>query len=116
MSFVLILTPMLKVPLKGNWNLYQTDVLLCSITYALIGGLVLLYFIRSLAAFRIMSFVYGGWFVLALVAVYFKINNYFGFALVDGLLARTITLRWGWIVFGLSALLLIVSTKRVREV
>ncbi len=112
LGFLLILTPMLKVPIKGNWNLYQTDTLLFGLTYLQLAVLALLFFMRSVQAFRWMTLLYFGWFILALAAVYLKINNYFGFSLVDGLLAKSIHLRWGWIVFGLSALLLLVSTKK----
>lgn len=35
--------PMLKVPIKGNWNLYQTDAALFFITYMLIGVTGLLF-------------------------------------------------------------------------
>jgi len=106
--------PMIKVPLKGNWILYQTDQRLFLISLAMVGIAGLCLFVRKLGAFRSMSFVLFGWSLLMAAAVYFKTNNYFGSKFFDKLLAKTIHYQWGWIVLLIGVLLLITSVKKER--
>jgi hypothetical protein len=108
--------PFLKVPIKGNWNLYETDTSLFLITLGILGLSVLFFVSRKIALFRITSIVNLIWTILGLVAVYFKINNYFGMKLVDGLLAKTLHIQWGWAVLILSALVMVWSVKKVKEI
>lgn len=111
-----IFCPFLKVPIKGNWNLYETDTSLFLITLGILGLAVLFFVLRKIAAFRFVSIVFFIWTILGLVAVYFKINNYFGMKLVDGLLAKTLHIKWGWAVLILSAVIMILSVGKVKEV
>lgn len=111
-----VFCPFLKVPLLGNWNLYQTDMFLFGITNGLLALLVLVLFVRKINAFRMVSFVFFAWCCLGLLGVYFKINNYFGMKLADGLLAKAIQMKWGWFVLFLGAFILILSVKKVKEV
>lgn len=111
-----VFLPFLKVPIKGNWNLYQADVSLFLITYALLGLCVLAFFLRKVFFYRLCTKIYLGWCTLGFIAVYFKINNYFGMKLVDGLLAKTIHLQWGWFVLFAGALILLVSVKKVAPI
>ena len=111
-----IFCPFLKVPIKGNWNLYETDTSLFLITLGILGLLVLFFVLRKITLFRFTAILYLCWTVLGLVAVYFKINNYFGMKLVDGLLAKTLHLQWGWAVLLGSALIVVFSVKKVKEI
>lgn len=111
-----ILCPFLKVPIKGNWNLYETDTSLFLITLGILGLLVLFFVLRKITLFRFTAILYVCWTILSLAAVYFKINNYFGMKLVDGLLAKTLHIQWGWAVFILSALIIVFSVKKVKEI
>ncbi|WP_149915599.1 hypothetical protein [Sphingobacterium cavernae] len=111
-----VFCPFLKVPLKGNWNLYETDTILFLITLGILGFNVLFFVSRKIALFRFTSIVYLIWSILGLIAVYFKINNYFGMKLVDGLLAKTLHIQWGWAVLILSALVIVWSVKKVKEI
>ena len=106
--------PMIKVPFKGNWVLYQTDQRLFLISIAIIGLAALCLFVRKLGAFRLMAFVLFIWSLLMAVAVYFRTNNYFGSKFFDKLLAKTIHYQWGWIVLLIGVLLLITSVKKER--
>lgn len=108
--------PMLKVPIKGNWNLYQTDASLFFITYIIVGLTALLFFVRQLKGYQIMTRVAFVWFLISICGVYFKINNYFGWGFADRLLSKTIHMRWGWIVYFIGVLLLILSTKRLKKI
>jgi hypothetical protein len=111
-----IFCPFLKVPIKGNWNLYETDTSLFLITMGILGLLVLFFVLRKITLFRFTAILYLCWTVLGLVAVYFKINNYFGMKLVDGLLSKTLHIQWGWAVLIGSALIVVFSVNKVKEI
>lgn len=111
-----IFCPFLKVPIKGNWNLYETDTSLFLITLGILGLLVLFFVLRKITLFRFTAILYLCWTVLGLLAVYFKINNYFGMKLVDGLLAKTLHIQWGWAALIGSALIVVFSVKKVKEI
>ncbi len=104
--------PLIKVPFKGNWNLYQTDSRLFFITFALIAIVSLMLFVRQLKGFRLFSWLLFFWGILMAAAVYFKTNNYFGSRFFDKVLAKTIHYQWGWIVLLVGLLLLITSVKK----
>lgn len=108
------IAPILKVPIKGNWNLYQTDSRLFFITISIIALVALTLFVRQLKAFRIMSFVLFFWTLLMAAAVYFKSNNYFNSKFFDKVLAKTIHYQWGWIVMLVAVLLLVTSVRKMR--
>ncbi len=106
--------PIIKVPFKGNWNLYQTDDRLFFISIAIIGITGLCLFVRQLSAFRLLSFVLFIWGLLMAAAVYFKSNHYFDSKFFDKVLAKTIHYQWGWIVLLIGVLLLVTSVKKER--
>lgn len=108
--------PMLKVPIKGNWNLYQTDATLFFITYMIIGITALLFFVRQLTGYRLMTRVAAVWYLISISAVFFKINNYFGWGFADRLLSKSIHMRWGWIVYLVGIALLLLSVKKVKQI
>ena len=111
-----VFCPFLKVPLKGNWNLYETDTSLFLITLGILGLNVLFFVSRKIALFRFTSIVYLIWSILGLIAVSFLFINSFGMILVDGLLAKTLHIQWGWAVLILSALVMVWSVKKVKEI
>jgi len=45
-----------------------------------------------------------------------KINHYFGFKLADGLLGKTLHLKWGWFVLFLGAIIMLFSVRKVKEI
>jgi len=108
------ISPIIKVPIKGNWNLYQTDSRLFLITFALIAATAFCLFLRQIKAFRFFTIVFLVWSLLMAAAVYFKSNNYFGRKFWDGMLAKTIHYQWGWIVLLVAVLLLLSSVKKER--
>ncbi|TJZ50862.1 hypothetical protein FAZ15_21155 [Sphingobacterium olei] len=111
-----VFCPFLKVPLVGNWNLYQTDTSLFVVTIGVLALSVLVLFIRKVNAFRIVTRVFAAWTVLGFLAVYFKINNYFGMKFLDGVLAKTLHLKWGWFFLFLGALILILSVRKIKVI
>lgn len=111
-----VFCPFLKVPLLGNWNLYQTDIALFGITLGLLALLVLFFFLRKVRVFRWASYLFLGWCVIGFLAVYFKINNYFGMKLVDGMLAKTLHLKWGWFFLFIGAVLIVLSVRKTKEI
>jgi hypothetical protein len=106
--------PLIKVPFKGNWNLYQTDQRLFLITLAIIALCALCLFLRKLSMFRLLTVVFLIWGVLLALAVYFKSNHYFNSRFFDKILAKTIHYQWGWVVLLVAVLLLVTSVKRAR--
>lgn len=113
-AIAISVAPMLKVPFKGNWNLYQADPRLLYISLAIVGITTLMLFARALRAFKIMSVVTLIWSALMAAAVFFKVNNYFGSKFFDKVLAKTIHFQWGWVVLLVGVLLLVSSVKKVQ--
>lgn len=116
LCFIAGFCPMLKVPIKGNWNLYETDYRLFFITYALLAFCLLFFVIRKLGGFRVMVMLLFVWYIVALAAVWFKSSNYFDMEFVDKLLSKTISFQWGWIVLLVGILFLMFSVKRNNPV
>lgn len=114
LCFIAGACPMLKVPFKGNWNLYQVDNRLFFITYGILALCTLFMFIRKVAVYRFTVRLFLIWFLLAVGAVYFKVNNYFNFKFVDNLLSKTIHFQWGWMVLFLGILFLLFSTSKLK--
>ncbi|MCX2575484.1 hypothetical protein [Pedobacter sandarakinus] len=108
--------PILKVPLKGNWNLYQSDARLFFITYIMIAILVLFLFIRKAGAVRFMSVAMAIWYVLSLAAVFFTKNNYTKYGFANKLIGKVVHFQWGWIVLLVGILFLLFSTKRAEKI
>lgn len=111
-----VLCPFLKVILVGNWNMYEVDSNLYFITNGLLAILLLLVFVQKAKLFSFFSKLFFAWCLLAVCAVYFKTNNYFGMSFADGLLSKTIHFKWGWIVLLLSAVVILLSTRKVEPV
>lgn len=106
--------PMLRVPIKGNWNLYQTDTRLFFISFALLAITTLCLLIRQLRGFKLFSMLF---FVLSLLmagAVYFQSNNYTKSAFANKFIGKVVHYQWGWIVLLVAVLLLITSVKKVQ--
>lgn len=108
------ISPIIKVPIKGNWILYQTDNRLFFISLILVALTGFCLYLRRVAAFRFFTYVLFIWSVLMAAAVYFKSNNYFGSKFFDKALAKTIHYQWGWIVLLVGVLLLLSSVKRIQ--
>jgi hypothetical protein len=104
--------PIIKVPIKGNWNLYQTDSRLFFISFAIVALTAFCMLIRQLRGFKLFSIVLFVWSLLMAVAVFFKSNNYFESKFFDKILAKTIHYQWGWIVLLVAVLLLVTSVKK----
>lgn len=113
LCFISGFCPMLKVPIKGNWNLYQSDARLFFITYAIIALSVLVLFVRKAGAFRFMSFVMGIWYVISIIAVYFTANNYTKYGIANKLIGKVVHFQWGWIVLLVGVLFMLFSVKLV---
>lgn len=109
-------SPILKVPIKGNWNLYQSDARLFIITYAILALAVLFLFIRKAGAFRFISFVMAIWYVLAVGAVYFAANNYTKYGFANKLIGKVVHFQWGWIVLLVGVIFMLFSTKRGEKI
>jgi hypothetical protein len=104
------LSPMLHIPIIGNWNYWNLDIVLATIIYTL----ATLALIASASNKRgLLRFC--GWSILLVlnftfVAVYFKVDNYFSFIPFKKLAAaaiRVIHYRWmGWVLISSGGLIM----------
>lgn len=114
--------PMLRLPIIGNWNYWDLEVVLASIVYLF----------AALGLFASVSgkpglLKFSGWaalivIVFTLVAVHFKVNDSFSFIPFKKLAAyatRLVKYKWlGWSLLALGAILMIVAgrKKNIEEV
>jgi hypothetical protein len=115
------MSPMLRIPVIGNWNYWDVDVVLASIVYAHAAAGLLGAILRKSPLVR-----FSGWGILivvafTLIAVFFKVNDYFSFIPFKKL-ARVATnmihYRWlGWIMLFAGAVIMIISSgiKQARN-
>lgn len=109
-----IFCPFLKVFLAGSWNLYKVDTSLFFITNGILLILLLLVISNKAKLFRFTSVLFVLWCLLAVVAVFFKTNNFFGMKFADGLIAKSISFQWGWPVLILFSVLIVFSSSKVK--
>jgi hypothetical protein len=113
------MSPMLR-PIIGSWNYWDIDTTLATIAFTLaaIGLLAAISNKKGLLRF-------AGWAELifvtfTLVAVYFKVNDYFSFLPFKKLAAAAsglIHYRWmGWALLYAGSLLMIIGSKRSKVV
>ena len=117
LCFIAGFCPILKVPIKGNWNLYQSDSRLFFITYFLLAITAFFLFLNKRGAFRSLGITLLIWYVLSLFAVWFTAGNYTSHKFVDRLLFKTIHFQWGWIVVlvGVALIVFSVGKKKIKE-
>jgi len=109
-----IFFPFLKVFLVGNWNLYKVDANLFFVTNGILALLLLFVLFKRDTLYRYVSIVFFVWCLFAIVAVYFKTNNFFGMKLADGLISKSIKMEWGWIVLLLCSIVSVISSQKVK--
>ncbi|HEY0895443.1 MAG TPA: hypothetical protein VGE15_02725 [Sphingobacteriaceae bacterium] len=110
------LSPMLRIPVIGNWNYWDIEPVLAAIVLVLAGlGLIGAVFSKP-ALLR-----FCGWAALAVVlftlcAVYFKVNSYFSFIPLKKLAAAAagiVRYRWmGWLALIMGSALMILAGNR----
>ncbi|MET4081670.1 magnesium-transporting ATPase (P-type) [Pedobacter sp. UYP30] len=117
LCFIAGFCPVLKVPIKGNWNLYQSDSRLFFITYFLLAITAFFLFLNKRGAFRFLGIALLVWYILSLFAVWFTAGNYTSHKFVDRLLFKTIHFQWGWIVVlvGVALIIFSVGKRKTKE-
>ncbi|WP_395626932.1 hypothetical protein [Daejeonella sp.] len=112
-------SPMLHIPIIGNWNYWDIDTVLASVVYALA---TLALFAAAGGKFGLLRFC--GWALIIVltftfVAVYFKVTNYFSFIPLKKLAAAAssiIKYRWlGWGLILSGALIMIFFSKKNKN-
>ena len=108
------MSPMLRVPVIGNWNYWDIDLVLASIIFALAATGLLGAVLRKPGLTR-----FSGWGVLlvlifTLIAVYFKVNDYFSFIPLKKLAniaTNIVRYQWlGWIMILCGSVVMIVAS------
>ena len=110
------LSPMLHLPIIGNWNYWGIDATLASIVLILaVAGMF-----GSVSAKNKLLKI-SGWatlvvVILTFIAVYFKVNDYFSFIPMKKLAAvaaKIVQFRWiGWILLIVGSVLMIFGGKK----
>ena len=110
------MSPMLRIPIIGNWNYWDIDTVLATIVFVFAGLGLLASILKKPGLLR-----FSGWAVLVvvvftLIAVYFKVNDYFTFIPFKKLAAaatRIVHYKWlGWIMIITGSLIMIFGGKR----
>lgn len=110
------MSPMLHLPIIGNWNYWDIDMVLATIVFVFAGAGLLASIIKKPGLLK-----FSGWAVLVvvlftLVAVYFKVNDYFTFIPFKKLAAaatRIVHYRWlGWIMIMSGSVIMIFAGRR----
>ncbi|NEU08439.1 hypothetical protein GZH53_08975 [Flavihumibacter sp. R14] len=113
------MSPMLRIPVIGNWNYLDIDTVLASIVFVLAATGLLGAVMRKPGLVR-----FSGWGVLVvvlftLVAVYFKVNDYFSFIpfrKLASLASNMVHYKWmGWAMLFSGAFLMIGSGAGLRK-
>jgi ABC-type Na+ efflux pump permease subunit len=113
------LSPMLRIPIIGNWNYLDIDTVLASVVFILAG----LGLIASLLK-RPGLVKFSGWatlivVVFTLIAVYFKVNDYFSFIPFKKLAAAAsgiVKYKWiGWIILLTGSVVMIFAGRKERK-
>ncbi len=114
------MTPMLRVPILGNWNYWDIDTILASIVYALSAVALIAAVTRKQRLLRFCGWLLLIMLIFTLTAVYFKANDYFSFIPMKKLAAaasKMIKFKWtGWAMMFTGALMIILSSGRDKIV
>jgi hypothetical protein len=110
------LSPMLRIPIVGNWNYFDLDVTLASIVFILAGLGLLASIVRKPGLLRFAGFGVLFMVLLTLVGVYFKIHDTFSFIPFKKLASVAAGLvkynRIGWGLLFLGSVLMIIAGKK----
>lgn len=110
------MSPMLRIPVIGNWNYWDVDTVLATLVYVFAAVGLLGAVLRKPGLVK-----FSGWAVLVvvaftLVAVYFKVNDYFSFIpfkKLARLAGNMVHYKWlGWIMLFGGSFIMILSSRR----
>ncbi len=114
------MSPMLHLPIIGNWNYWDLDITLATTVYVLAAAGLLATVSGKFGLLRI-----SGWMILIVLiftlgAVYFKVNDYFSFVPMKKLaaaLTRVVHYRWlGWgMIFAGSIMMILAGRKKKNQ-
>ncbi len=105
------LSPMLHLPIIGNWNYFDIDLILASLVFSMAGLALIASGIGKTQLVKICGYAILALILFTLVAVFFKVNNYFSFLPFKKLAAaasRSIHYRWtGWVLMLIGSLIMV---------
>ena len=114
------LSPMLHIPIIGNWNYLDIDTVLATVIFILAALGLVASVLKRPGLVR-----FSGWASLVVVlftltAVYFKVNDYFSFIpfkKLASVAAGIVKYRWlGWIILVIGSLMMIFAGKKEKQV
>ena len=110
------LSPMLHLPIIGNWNYYDIDVALASIVMTLAALGVIASLINKPGLLKFCGWASLIVILFTLAAVYFKVNDYFSFIPLKKLASaasRIVHYRWiGWLILLAGSILVVFGSRR----
>lgn len=113
------LSPMLRIPIIGNWNYLDIDTVLASVVFILatLGLVASVLDKRGLIKFSGCCCLIVVLFTL--VAVYFKVNDYFSFIpfkKLASVAAGIIKYKWlGWIILVIGSITMIFAGRGAKK-
>lgn len=109
-------SPMLHIPIIGNWNYWDIDTVLASVIYALAGLALFAAATDKTGLLRFCEWALLFVLTFTFIAVYFKVTNYFSFIPFKKLAAAAssiIKYRWlGWALISSGAMFMILLSKK----
>ncbi len=110
------LSPMLHIPIIGNWNYFDLDVTLASVVFILAGLGLFASVLKRAGLLRFAGFGVLFIVLLTLVGVYFKVHDTFSFIpfkKLTAVAAGLVKYKWiGWSMIFVGGLLMLISGKR----
>jgi len=113
------MSPMLRIPVVGSWNYWDIDTVLATVVFALAAAGLLGAVLRKSGVVK-----FAGWGILivavfTLVAVYFKVNDYFSFIPFKKLAriaSNMVHYKWlGWVIIFSGAIIMLISSKKEQQ-
>lgn len=105
--------PLVHVPILGNWNFWETDTYLASSFWAICLLCLLGIAFNHTKVMTIGALIIVIHVAFSMFAIRYQTNDFFAFipfAKLKSIAAGMVTLKWGWIVILLGAVLLLISS------
>lgn len=112
------ISPMLHLPIVGNWNYWDMDTTLAAIVYFFVIAGLIASIVGQHGLLRFSGVMILLILALTLVGTYFKIQDYFSFIPMKKLaskLSGIVHYRWtGWAMIFAGSLIMILAGKKTR--
>jgi hypothetical protein len=112
------MSPMLHIPIIGNWNYWKIDTVLASLVFVFAAVGVLASVLNKPGLLKFSGLGALIVIVFTLIAVYLKVNDYFSFIPIKklaGAATRIVHFRWtGWILLFVGSVVMIIAARKAK--